>query len=114
MLLAAEALLLRCRDDFFSASFRLTVCDVFRNRCRQQKRLLQYYCYLISKTGQLQLTNIDTRDVLLNITPRTASTLAEVSIVQAGSRLDAIGMNLDMINEHYELLDAVRAHYEID
>ena len=63
-------------------------------------------------TGELM--NIDTRDVLLNITPRTASTQADVRIVQAGSHLTATGMNLDMINEQYELLEAVRAHYEID
>ena len=61
-----------------------------------------------------EMTNIDTSDVLLNITPRTASTQAEVRIVQAGSRLTATGMNLDMINEQYELLEAVRAHYEIE
>jgi LPS export ABC transporter protein LptC len=54
---------------------------------------------------------IRTRDVLLNVTPRTASTQAAVTIVQNGDRLDAVGMRLDMKTERYELLDQVRARY---
>ena len=57
---------------------------------------------------------ISTRDELLNVTPRTASTESAVSILQAGDRLDAVGMNLDMIADNFELLHAVQAHYEID
>jgi len=56
---------------------------------------------------------IATRDVMLKVTPRTASTDALVTLVQSGDRLDAIGMNLDMITNSYELLDNVRAHYEV-
>lgn len=56
--------------------------------------------------------DIDTRDVLLNVTPRTAETDSSVHIRQAGSRLDAVGMRLDMINDRVELLSEVRAHYE--
>ena len=56
--------------------------------------------------------DIDTRDVLLNVTPRTAQTDSSVQIRQAGSRLDAVGMRLDMINDRVELLNEVRAHYE--
>jgi LPS export ABC transporter protein LptC len=56
--------------------------------------------------------DIRTRELVLNVTPRTASTRAEVRIVQAGDWLSATGMNLDMINDRYELLDAVRGHYE--
>ncbi|MEJ2383877.1 MAG: LPS export ABC transporter periplasmic protein LptC [Xanthomonadales bacterium] len=55
---------------------------------------------------------IRTRELVLNVTPRTASTRADVRIVQAGDWLSATGMNLDMINDRYELLDAVRGHYE--
>ena len=62
-------------------------------------------------TGQ-QL-DISTRDVLLHVTPRTASTEAEVRIEQSGDRLDAKGMKLDMIANHFELLDDVQAHYEV-
>ena len=62
-------------------------------------------------TGQ-QL-DIRTRDVLLNVTPRTASTAAAVRIEQSGDRLDAKGMKLDMIANHFELLDDVQAHYEV-
>ncbi|NNK37833.1 MAG: LPS export ABC transporter periplasmic protein LptC, partial [Xanthomonadales bacterium] len=62
-------------------------------------------------TGQ-QL-DISTRDVLLNVTPRTASTQATVRIQQSGDRLDAKGMKLDMIANHFELLDDVQAYYEV-
>lgn len=62
-------------------------------------------------TGQ-QL-DISTRDVLLHVTPRLASTDAEVRIEQAGDRLDARGMNLDMIANRFELLDDVQARYEV-
>ena len=56
---------------------------------------------------------ISTRDVMLNITPRTASTESLVFINQAGDHLEALGMNLDMINDSYELLENVQAHYDI-
>jgi LPS export ABC transporter protein LptC len=62
-------------------------------------------------TGQ-QL-DISTMNVMLNVTPRTAHTAANVTIVQDGDRLDAVGMNLDMIANSFELLENVRAHYEI-
>jgi LPS export ABC transporter protein LptC len=60
-----------------------------------------------------ELLDIMTRDVLLNVTPRTASTGSEVHILQGGDSLDATGMNLDMINDRIELLNEVRAHYEV-
>jgi LPS export ABC transporter protein LptC len=56
---------------------------------------------------------ITTRDVMLNITPRTASTESQVSIKQASDHLEALGMNLDMINDSYELLENVQARYDI-
>jgi LPS export ABC transporter protein LptC len=56
---------------------------------------------------------ITTRDVMLRVTPRTASTESFVTIVQADDRLDAVGMNLDMINNSFELLNDVRAYYDI-
>ena len=56
--------------------------------------------------------DIATRDVLLNVTPRTASTDEAVNIREAGDRLDAVGMRLDMINDRVELLSEVRAYYE--
>ena len=56
---------------------------------------------------------ITTRDVMLRVTPRTASTESLVTITQFGDRLDALGMNLDMINDSYELLEDVQAHYEV-
>jgi lipopolysaccharide export system protein LptC len=59
-----------------------------------------------------QTLEITTSDVVLNVTPRTATTGAAVSMRQQGDRLQAVGMKLDMINENYELLNEVRAHYE--
>ena len=60
-----------------------------------------------------QALEITTSDVVLHVTPRTAMTDAGVSVRQGGDRLDAVGMKLDMINERYELLHDVRAHYQI-
>ena len=68
----------------------------------------------LSRRNELtdQTLEIATSDVVLNVTPRTATTEAAVSMRQQGDRLDAVGMKLDMINESYELLNEVRAHYE--
>jgi len=60
-----------------------------------------------------QLLEISTKDVMLNVTPRTASTEASVTIKQEADRLDAVGMNLDMISDSFELLHEVQAHYEV-
>jgi len=54
---------------------------------------------------------IRTRDVMLNVTPRTASTDAHVTIAQNSDQVEAVGMKLDMKNNSYELLDKVRAFY---
>jgi LPS export ABC transporter protein LptC len=59
-----------------------------------------------------RVLDITTSDVVLNVTPRTAMTETNVSILQQGDRLDAVGMKLDMINQRYELLNEVRAHYQ--
>ena len=40
-------------------------------------------------------------------------TEAEVRIRQLNDRLEAVGMNLDMAAEEFELLDKVKAHYEV-
>ena len=78
------------------------------------------YVSLVGEVNMLR-TNIDngetleisTSDVILEITPRTATTESLVTLVQSGDRLDAVGMNLDMINNNYELLEDVRAHYDL-
>jgi len=54
---------------------------------------------------------ISTRDVMLNVTPRTASTDAHVSIAQNSDHLEAVGMKLNMKTNSYELLDKVHARY---
>ena len=60
-----------------------------------------------------QLLEILTKDVMLNITSKTASGESRVSIRQDNDSLDAIGMRLDMISNNFELHQDVRAHYEI-
>ena len=57
--------------------------------------------------------DIRTRDVQLNITPRTASSDAIVRVRHGGDRLNARGMKLDMISDRIELLNEVQAHYEV-
>jgi LPS export ABC transporter protein LptC len=78
------------------------------------------YVSLIGDVNMLRLNKInaqtleiDTRDVMLKVTPRTASTESFVTLLQYGHRLDARGMNLNLNNDNYELLDNVRAHYDI-
>jgi LPS export ABC transporter protein LptC len=55
---------------------------------------------------------INTRDVLFKVTPRTASTDAAVTIAQNGDHLEAVGMTLDMKTDSYELLQKVQARYD--
>lgn len=55
---------------------------------------------------------LDTRDLLLAITPRTASTDSWVDIRHAGDRIAATGMTVDMINDQFELLNEVSAVYD--
>lgn len=59
------------------------------------------------------LLEIDTRDLLVSVTPRTASTDARVDMRHAGDRLAATGMRLDLINDRFELLQDVSAVYDI-
>ena len=60
-----------------------------------------------------RLLEITSSDIVMDVTPRTARTEADVNIRQGGDRLDAVGMRLDMISETYELLHDVRARYEM-
>ncbi len=54
---------------------------------------------------------IDTRDLVINVTPRTARSDAPVKLKQDGDELDAVGLKLDMIGNSYELLSQVRGSY---
>jgi len=60
-----------------------------------------------------ELVEISTKDVMLNITPRTASSDSEVKIRHMNDRLDATGMRLDLVSNSFELMKDVRAYYEI-
>ena len=62
-------------------------------------------------TASSRSMEIQTRDVLLNVTPRTAETEARVNIVQDGDELQARGMKLDMKTSSYELLSEVSGRY---
>jgi LPS export ABC transporter protein LptC len=55
--------------------------------------------------------DMQTRDVMLNITPRLITTESPVSIQQGPDRLNAVGMKLDMKQKTYQLQDQVRARY---
>lgn len=78
------------------------------------------YISLIGEVNMLRLNQIsgetleiNTRDVILRVTPRKASTESFVTLIQYGDQLDALGMNLDIINGNYKLLNDVRVHYDI-
>lgn len=68
----------------------------------------------LSRTNRLtgELLEISTMDVLLNVTPRTASSESEVLITHANDRLSATGFTIDMISNTFELLKDIRAYYE--
>jgi LPS export ABC transporter protein LptC len=55
---------------------------------------------------------IETRDVILAVTPKTARTESAVKLIQDGDTLQAVGLELNMKKNKYELLDEVQAHYE--
>lgn len=59
-----------------------------------------------------EMVEVRTRDVMLAITPRTASSDSPVVITHENDRLEAVGLRLDMIANHFELLKDVRARYE--
>jgi LPS export ABC transporter protein LptC len=60
-----------------------------------------------------ELLEISTMDVMLNVTPRTASSDSEVKIRHLNDWLDATGMKLDLVSNSFELMKDVRAYYEI-
>jgi len=59
-----------------------------------------------------ETVEISTMDVMLNVTPRTASSDSDVKITHFNDRLDATGFKLDMIAGRFELTKDVRAYYE--
>ena len=68
----------------------------------------------LARENQLtgDVVEISTMDVMLDVTPRTASSDSEVKITHFNDRLDATGLRLDMIANNFELLKDVRVHYE--
>jgi LPS export ABC transporter protein LptC len=68
----------------------------------------------LARENQLtgDVVEITTMDVMLDVTPRTASSDSEVKITHFNDQLDATGLRLDMIANNYELLKDVRVHYE--
>jgi LPS export ABC transporter protein LptC len=68
----------------------------------------------LTKRNELtgQLLEISTKDIMLNITSKTASGESRVSIRQENDSLDAVGIRLDMISNRFELHHDVQAYYE--
>ncbi len=76
----------------------------------------------VSLSGEVQVVRyndqdsdavtLDTRDMVLAVTPRTASTDSRVNIRHAGDQIAANGMFVDMINDQFELLNEVSAIYD--
>jgi LPS export ABC transporter protein LptC len=54
---------------------------------------------------------IDTSDVKIDVTPRTAVSDAPVHLRENGDELEAVGLHLDMIANTYELRSDVRGSY---
>ena len=59
-----------------------------------------------------KLLEISTKDIMLDITAKTASGESQVSIRQDHDSLDATGIRLDMISNSFELHHDVQAYYE--
>ena len=78
---------------------------------REHVSLIGHVDFLRQSKIHADRLEIRTRDVMLNVTPRTASTEASVTLVQNQDRLEANGMKLDMKANSYELLDKVRGSY---
>ena len=78
---------------------------------REHVSLIGHVDFLRQNKITADRLEIRTRDVMLNVTPRTASTEAAVTLAQNQDRLEANGMKLDMKTNRYELLDRVRGSY---
>ena len=78
---------------------------------REHVSLIGHVDFLRQGKSSADRLEIRTRDVMLNVTPRTASTEAAVALAQNQDRLEANGMKLDMKANSYELLDQVRGSY---
>jgi len=66
---------------------------------------------LRKKPSDRAMMKIRTRDVTLNVIPKTASTDAAVTITENNDRLKAVGMRLDLNSDSFELLHEVQAEY---
>jgi len=78
---------------------------------REHVSLIGHVDFLRQSKLKADRLEIRTRDVMLNVTPQTASTEAAVILAQNHDRLEAKGMKLDMKTNSYELLDEVRGSY---
>jgi len=66
---------------------------------------------LREKRPSREKMEIQTRDVILDIVPKIASTEEMVTIIENSDRVEAVGMRLNLNTESYELLHEVRAKY---
>jgi len=57
---------------------------------------------------------INTSEVRVEVTPQTATTDQAVNFFDGRNHIDAIGMDLDIINDNLKLKEQVRATYAVD
>jgi lipopolysaccharide export system protein LptC len=60
------------------------------------------------------LAELNTTEVMIEVTPQTASTDAPVSIQDSFSQIDAVGLDLDMKTNTFTLKQQVRATYAVN
>ena len=62
--------------------------------------------------GDSNALEIQTRDLVLDVVSRSGNTDASVAISHAGDQLSAIGMNLNLTDNSFELRENVKAIYD--
>lgn len=56
----------------------------------------------------------NTSEVMVEVTPQTASTAQPVSLFDGRNHMDAVGLYLDMMNDTFQLKQQVEAIYAVD
>jgi len=56
----------------------------------------------------------NTSEVMVEVTPQTASTTQPVSLFDGRNHMDAVGLYLDMMNDTFQLKQQVEAIYAVD
>jgi len=67
-----------------------------------------------NESGTGNWTELNTREINIEVTPQTASTSHPVSFFDGLNHMDAVGMDLDMKNSRYQLKQQVKASYAVN